>query len=908
MVRFVPTLALPLLLMTGVARALSPEETAQLPPPAAREVNFARDIQPLFEASCVKCHARGKAKGGLSIETRELLLKGGETGPGAVAGKSAESLIVEMVAGIDPDEVMPKKGKRFTPEETGLLRAWIDQGMKWPADIAFAKPPAQNLAAPAAELPPGDAPPIDRLIAAYLAEKQIPKPQPVDDAAFARRAYLDAIGLLPTAEQLRAFLDNSAPDKRAALVEQLLGDKRNYAIHWLTFWNDLLRNDYRGTGFIDGGRKQISEWLFDALVQNKPYNAFVANLVNPDRLTEGFTAGILWRGNVNAVMQPPMQAAQSVSQVFLGINLKCASCHDSFVSDWSLEDAYGMAAIFSDTPLELVHCDKPTGKKAALRFLYPEIGGIDPALGRKERMERFAQILASQQDGRLPRTIVNRLWQRLLGRGLVEPVDDMEQTAWNPKLLDWLAADFVASGYDLKHTIGVILNSEAYRFRSVETPGEKEEYLFRGPLTRRLDAEEFCDAIGSLTGRFAPLPSSIEFDLSAGGTLGAFQMPRWIWTDETLETAAKRSAWRHAKEKEDVAQAKGAEAQKAVEENAPGAEAASTVARAAAAEAADAERAAAEAREPGRHKVVFRKRFELPAKPDRAYGTVAASQSFEVRLNGNEVKSKLSDDLYNGRIRIYDFAPFLVAGENELSIRIDSHTEKQMTEQERKEFPASADHLNKISGLAFYLRARDADRITEIVSDASCRARRAPEGDWADPKLADATWAGAATLPDGTGPVDEGPGLEPIRRKDFANIPVELGQPLRAAVSTAAFAGEMRAALRAADPLQAALDRPNREIVVSVRQDAPTTLQGLELTNGATLNTIFSESSARLAASAAPDPGKWVDGAFLHAVARKPTPVERGAVLELLGSPVRPEGVADFLWALSSLPEFQFIN
>ena len=198
--------------------------------------------------------------------------------------------------------------------------------------------------------------------------------------------------MLPTPEQLDAFLQDAAPDKRAQLVRRLLDDKRNYADHWLTFWNDLLRNDYEGTGFIDGGRKQISEWLYTSLLANKPYNQFVAELVNPGDKADGFTAGIIWRGTVNASMSPPMQAAQSVSQVFLGINLKCASCHDSFVSDWTLADAYGMAAVFSDDTLELVHCDKPTGQKAALRFLYPEIGTLDPSVAADRAAEAVRGI------------------------------------------------------------------------------------------------------------------------------------------------------------------------------------------------------------------------------------------------------------------------------------------------------------------------------------------------------------------------------------------------------------------------------------------------------------------------------------------------------------------------------------
>ena len=517
--------------------------SAKLPPPATHTVDFEKEIKPLFEAACIKCHAKGKDKGGFSLETRDTFLKGGDTGPGAELGKSGKSNIVELVAGLDPDSIMPKKGSRWTAEQIGLLRAWIDQGAPWPKGITFAKPPPQNLQP--REVAVSERPsvhPIDNLLAGYFAQKGVAFPNPVADRVFARRAYLDLIGLLPMPEQLDAFLRDSAPDKRAQLVRQLLDDKRNYADHWLTFWNDLLRNDYKGTGFIDGGRKQISGWLYRALLDNMPYNRFVAELVNPTAASEGFSRGIIWRGSVNASMLPPMQAAQNVSQVFLGVNLKCASCHDSFVNDWSLADAYGLAAVYSDEKLELIHCDKPTGKTAAPRFLYPEVGGLDPALPKTERLQRLAEIITSPKDGRLGRTLVNRLWARLFGRGLVEPLDDMEKPAWNRDLLDWLAEDFAAHGYDVKHTLEVIATSRAYQAPTVESPREKDEFVFRGPQTRRLDAEQFADAITAFANDWSRLPASLDFDFTAGGLVTGLKTPQWIWTDEPVALGPQRLA------------------------------------------------------------------------------------------------------------------------------------------------------------------------------------------------------------------------------------------------------------------------------------------------------------------------------------------------------------------------------
>jgi Protein of unknown function (DUF1553) len=196
----------------------------------------------------------------------------------------------------------------------------------------------------------------------------------------------------------------------------------------------------------------------------------------------------------------------------------------------------------------------------------------------------------------------------------------------------------------------------------------------------------------------------------------------------------------------------------------------------------------------------------------------------------------------------------------------------------------------------------------QLTTDESWRARRNPGGAWNTAAYSDAAWKTAQPLPDGVAPVDEGPGLEPLTRKDFANMPVILGSQLSCAVSTAARAGAIRASLLAADPLQVALDRPNREVVIPVRATAATTIQALELTNGATLNSRLQQMAARFAPEAARNPTDWLCRIYFHALGRLPTPAEQAIALEMLGKPVKPDAVADVLWALVNLPEFQLIN
>ena len=518
-------------MLAAQAPAAPPDAAAQTLPPAASDpVDFAKDVVPILNTSCIRCHGRGKARGGFSLETRAAMMEGGDTGAAVLPGKSGDSLLIHLVAGLDPDNVMPQKGSRLKPAQIGVLRAWIDQGAPWPAAINFAKVPPRNLHPTTVELPalPAGAAlmashektgaraaahppshPVDRLLAPYFEKRKITPGRFTSDQRFVRRVYLDVIGLLPSPEQVKAFVKDRAPDKRERLVDTLLADRRQYAEHWLSFWNDALRNDYRGTGYIDGGRRQITMWLYAALADNLPYDKFVAQLVNAQPGAEGFTKGIVWRGVVNASQTPPMQAAQNISQVFMGVNLKCASCHDSFINDWQLADAYGLASIYATEPLEMVECDRPTGKISPTRFIYAELGKIDPKAPRVERLAQLANVMTGKENGRLSRTIVNRLWARFMGRGLVEPLDDMEQPAWHPELLDWLAEDLVANGYDLKKTMRRILTSGAYQLEAVDVPDQIEPgtYVFTGPAIRRMSAEQFSDALSALTGVWADKPN-----------------------------------------------------------------------------------------------------------------------------------------------------------------------------------------------------------------------------------------------------------------------------------------------------------------------------------------------------------------------------------------------------------------
>ena len=814
--------------------ALTPDQLALLPPAAQTRVDFARDIQPIFEASCVQCHARGKNKGSFSVETRQDFVEGGETGVPAVAGKSAESLVVAMISGLDPESVMPKKGKKLTTGQVAVFRAWIDQGMVWPKEITFFKHEPANLrprelaeiAVPPSTLPALENP-IDRFVDAGFAKNRIAWPQPVDDRTYARRAWLDTIGVLPPPAELEAFVAEVAADKRARLVQRLLGDHQRYAEHWLSFWNDLLRNDYKGTGYIDGGRKPITDWLYTALARNLPYNAFVAELINPGTEAEGFANGITWRGTVNASMVPPMQAAQSVAQVFLGVNLKCASCHDSFINEYTLKDSYGLASIYANGPLEIAECDKPTGHIGKVKFLYEEIGLIDARADSATRKRQLADVITGRANGRLPRTIVNRLWQRFLGYGLVEPVDEMDRPAWSPALMDWLAEDLAAHGYDLKHTMARILTSRAYQLPAVNVGEAEEHFVFRGPAVRRLSAEQFSDAIRTLAGMSYPKADAKlnrDVALQRGRPAVLPLTPQWIWATPGANLKAAPAS------------------------------------------------------------VVFKRVVSLAAAPTEAWLTIAADNSYAVSINGKNAAS--ASKRSSTGTDIYDVRGNLKKGENTITVTAlnflpdgTSPIPRDAEAGQPAPLPADADNP---AGLILYARLRAGDTVMDFVSDAAWTA-----------SVAKATPTAAVEL----GGVDLAPWRVGAHFLELAashkdTLPVQ------------------RASLVAADPLMAALGRPNREQVMTVRQGTATTLQALELTNGSTLAALLQLAAEKILADA---PAKTtaaslVTSLYRHALSRPPTSAELSAAEPLVGSPASSAGVQDLLWALAMLPEFQLIN
>ncbi|MCG3128437.1 MAG: hypothetical protein CHACPFDD_03325 [Phycisphaerae bacterium] len=789
----------------------------------ARQIDFRKEIVPILKQQCYSCHNDDKSRGGLSLASRETLLAGGNSGSAVVPGNSGESLLMRLVRGDDPKRAMPYERPRLPDAQIELLRAWIDQGLAWDVPLPDVDAASQyELALRKVEPPaePALTNPIDQLLAAYWRTANREPGAPVPDALFARRVYLDVVGLLPTPDELAEFERDVRAEKRAELIRRLLADRERYAEHWMSYWNDLLRNDYAGAGYIDGGRKQISQWLYAALYENMPYDRFVAGLVAPEGDgAAGFTGGIVWRGVVNASQTPPMQAAQNVSQVFLGLNLKCASCHDSFINDWKLADAYGLASVFADGPLEMHRCDQSTGQTATVKFLFPQLGAIDAAAPRAARQARLAELLTHTDNGRFSRTIVNRLWARFFGRGLIEPPDEMDRPAWSADLLDYLASDLVRHGYDLKHTMELMLASRAYQMPAVDG-GEltADDFVFHGPIVRRMTGEQFVDAVRQVTGNW---PSKPNVRIATLGAAAANPAGAWIWNDETAGASA-----------------------------------------------------------PGGTPLYFRRAFSLPAAPQDAIAVVTCDNEFTLYVNGS--KAATGRDHYAPQ-RV-DLRGHLGVGENVIAVQALNFA---VTGPDGK--PSTAANP---AGLYVLIRAwvEDSEAAIEVASDASWRWSSSAADGWNGTGFDAAAWQPAAVI----GPANTAPWM--------------LGERIAEAAYDPASPPRIRAVFQIADPLTTALGRPGRDQVVTVRPTAATTLQALELTNGRTLDAMLVAGAARLRGEPARAAAEVVKEAYGLALGREPTDAESQIGTEMVGSPATAEGIADLLWALVMLPEFQLIE
>ncbi|MEM1296310.1 MAG: DUF1553 domain-containing protein, partial [Verrucomicrobiota bacterium] len=493
---------------------------------------FHAKIEPLLAEHCYRCHGE-KEKGGLNLQIRELALQGGDSEfPAIVPGKPHESFLMNVVGPDAGDDKMPPKGEGLSSEQIATLGVWIEQGAPMPE------------------------------------KRQIVEVTPVvDDAAFLRRVYLDTVGVVPTLAEAKAFLGDQDASKRHRVVRDLLDDPR-WADNWVGYWQDalaenpnLLKPNLNNTG-------PFRFWIYEALLDNKPMDRFATELM--------MMRGSTWGGgpagfSIASQNDVPMAAkAHVIGSAFLGVEMKCARCHDAPYHEWTQGDLFQMAAMLdrktlavpqtSTVPAAFFEANKD--RKALIEVTLKEGAKVAPEFPfngedwnyPSSYPQRFLQNPNDTREQlaadvttswRFARVIANRVWARYMGAGIVDPVDDWEGNApSDPELLVFLQNQFILDGYDLKKLAFRILTSDAYQREAIEKPvnSPAEERFFQAPYRRRMSAEQIVDTAFHAAGqemRTEELTMDIEGTLDASRFLN-FGYPQRAWEFTTLANERDR--------------------------------------------------------------------------------------------------------------------------------------------------------------------------------------------------------------------------------------------------------------------------------------------------------------------------------------------------------------------------------
>ena len=359
---------------------------------------------------------------------------------------------------------------------------------------------------------------IDEHIDAKLERLKIQPAAAAEDAVFVRRVYLDLAGIPPTPEEARAFLNDPAParSKRERLIGELM-ERKEFIDHWSLKWGDLLQSNRKHLG--EKGTWAFRQWIRDSLAANTPYDQMVRELITSKGSTYQNPAANFFRVNDN-----PKVAMENTTQLFLGVRMVCAQCHDHPFEKWTQNQYYQLSAFFAavglkpgfDSEEEIVYLKRdsydvkhPKNNRAVAPQYLVASAGTPPIAAFGDRREALAEWLTSEKNPFFARAIVNRLWSYFFGRGIIDPVDDIRASnpPVNEALLEALADDFVKNNFDLQHVIRTIVNSRTYQ-AGIETNkwNENDTTNFSHFVPRRLTAESILDAITIATGSRPDFP------------------------------------------------------------------------------------------------------------------------------------------------------------------------------------------------------------------------------------------------------------------------------------------------------------------------------------------------------------------------------------------------------------------
>jgi hypothetical protein len=346
------------------------------------------------------------------------------------------------------------------------------------------------------------------------------------DSEFIRRAYLDLCGLLPTNEAVKSFVNDKDTAKRTKLIDSLL-QRPEYADFWTLKWSDVLRSS-RKTIQIKGVHT-FQGWLRNHVTANTPFDQIVREI-----LTSKGSSHANPPANFYRIARDATNLAETTAQLFFGVRMQCAKCHNHPFERWTQDDYYSLAAFFvrvkqkkdpaqgaskpnEPATSEVIYSDRSgevtqprTGKVMPPRFLGGELPTEQP---NRDRRELFVDWLTRADNAFFAKSVVNRIWYHLMGKGIVDPVDDFRDSnpSANDELLDALAKDFIATKFDVKHLIRTIMNSRTYQLSAQPTETNKDDNkYFSHAVTKLLTAEQLLDALCDVTSvpeKFAGLPS-----------------------------------------------------------------------------------------------------------------------------------------------------------------------------------------------------------------------------------------------------------------------------------------------------------------------------------------------------------------------------------------------------------------
>ena len=451
----------------------------------------------LLEARCFQCHAGAKGKGGLKLDSRQALLAGGDSGAAFDPATPAKGHLLARLRSTETDQRMPPKGDPLNSAEITLLAEWLGSGAPWPQT---------SVAGPRVAVAP-----------------------PCDDLTFLRRATYDTVGVPPSEGEISAFLADAPEARRAHAVDRLLADPRR-ADHEISAWLDLLAENPNILNPTLNNTGPFRWWLRESLLDHKPLDLMVTELVAM-RGSERY-GGPAGFGVASQNDAPMATKGVVLASAFLGVQLKCARCHDAPGGGRLQEDLFSLAALLagkdvavpatSSVPADKLHAG---GRKALITVSLKPGAPVKPKWRLEDIVkadavgeglagrDRLAALLTTAANERFAQVQANRIWRSLMGRGLVEPPDDWDRAKpTHPELLRWLGRELVRSGYDETALRRLIMTSSAYQRAS--DPGlAAADPLYRAHARRRLAAEQVVDGLFAASGRAMRLEEvSLDID------------------------------------------------------------------------------------------------------------------------------------------------------------------------------------------------------------------------------------------------------------------------------------------------------------------------------------------------------------------------------------------------------------